>query len=85
MQTTQSKNNAPFKITGNWDAQSKQLKAKFPKLTDADLKYEIGKETALLSRIETRLNKSNEEVIDIIKKGQSEKVEVAPRKPMRSN
>lgn len=74
MEKTQSTNTATFKITGNWDAQSKQLKAKFPKLTDADLKYETGKETEMLSRIQTRLNKTNSEVIDLIKNCKTEKV-----------
>lgn len=68
------KSNEPFKITGNWDKQSKQLKEKFSQLTDSDLKFEAGKENELLTRMETRLNKKREEVISIIKKGQPEKV-----------
>ena len=74
METTQRKNGETFKITGNWEAQSKQLKEKFSQLTDADLKFEIGKENELLSRMETKLNKKREEVIDIINKGQLVKV-----------
>jgi len=70
METTQRKNGENFKITGNWEAQSKQLKAKFPQLTDADLKFEIGKENELLGRIQARLNKKRDEVMDIINKGQ---------------
>ena len=60
----------PFKITGNWGIQSKKLKEKFSQLTDADLKFETGKEDDLLKRVEARLNKKREEVINIIKKGQ---------------
>lgn len=59
-----------FKITGNWDTMSKQLKEKFAQLTDDDLKFEAGKENELLNRVETRLNKKRVEVINIIKKGQ---------------
>lgn len=70
MDTNQNKGNEAFKITGNWADQSKQLKEKFSQLTDADLKYETGKEDELLSRVETRLNKKREEVINIIRKGQ---------------
>ena len=73
MEKTKSKNIAPFKITGNWDAQSKKLKAKFPKLTDADLKFENGKDTETFNRIETRLNKSHDEVINMIKNCEFEK------------
>lgn len=70
MDTNQNKGNTAFTITGNWDEQTKQLKEKYSQLTDADLKFETGKEEALLTRVETRLNKKREEVINIIKKGQ---------------
>jgi hypothetical protein len=71
MNTNQTPEN--FKITGDWTVQSKQLKEKYSQLTDADLKFEPGKENDLLKRVETRLNKKREEVINIIKKGQPEK------------
>lgn len=74
METPQNKNNETFKIAGNWDDQSKQLKEKFTQLTDADLKFETGKENELLGRLETKLNKKREEVITIIKKGQEENI-----------
>ncbi|MGM0580866.1 MAG: hypothetical protein ACQETL_09315 [Bacteroidota bacterium] len=73
MNTNQVKSNDAFKITGNWDAQSKQLKSKYSQLTDSDLKFEEGKENELLGRVETRLNKKRDEVINIINKNQSEK------------
>lgn len=57
-----------FKITGNWSKQSQVLKEKFNQLTESDLKLETGKEEELLKRIETRLNKKREEVINIINK-----------------
>lgn len=58
-----------FKITGNWAAQSEKLKQKFSQLTDADLKFETGKEGDMLSRVEKKLNKKREEVENIIRKG----------------
>jgi hypothetical protein len=80
MDATSNKNNETtgktgetFKITGNWDNQSKELKKQFSQLTDADLKFEAGKEHELLTRLESKLNKKREEVIDIIKKAQSER------------
>lgn len=63
----------PFKFTGNWAEQSKQLKVKFPQLTDADLKFETGKEEDVLARVEKKLNKKREEVVNIIRKGQPAK------------
>jgi len=57
-----------FKISGDWTKQSEQLKDKFSQLTDSDLKFEPGKENELLQRVETRLNKKRDEVINIINK-----------------
>ena len=74
MDTTKNKSAETFKITGNWDAQSKELKSKFSQLTDADLKFETGKENELLTRVETRLNKKRDEVINIIRESEPEKV-----------
>ena len=77
METTQVKKDETFKISGNWSEQSEKLKSKFPQLTDSDLKFEPGKESELLSRLETKLEMPHEEVINIIKKGQTEKSPLA--------
>lgn len=74
METTAKKQNETFKIKGNWDVQSKELKKKYPKLTDSDLKFEVGKEEELLKRFQARLGKTREEVINIINELQPEKV-----------
>lgn len=74
MDKVESTNHEAFKITGDWSTQAKQLKEKFSQLTDADLKFEVGKENELLGRVETRLNKKREEVINIINKIHPEKV-----------
>lgn len=75
MEKSQNKNSdQAFKITGNWGEQSKELKSKFSQLTDSDLKVEAGKENEMLKRVETRLNKNREEVVNIIKKGQPKSV-----------
>ena len=73
MDNTQNKTTETFKVTGDWAPQATQLKEKFSQLTDEDLKFEPGKEEELLTRVETRLNKKREEVINIIKKGQPAK------------
>jgi hypothetical protein len=46
------------------------LKEKFPQLTDSDLKFERGREDDLIKRMELRLHKKREEVINIIRKVQ---------------
>jgi hypothetical protein len=74
MENSTNKTTESFKIKGNWATQSKELKGKFSQLTDEDLKFEPGKENDLLKRVETRLNKKREEVINIIKKGQPKTV-----------
>ncbi len=74
MENETNKTPETFKIIGNWGDQSKKLKEKFSQLTDSDLKFETGKEDELLQRIETRLNKKRDEVVNILKKGQAEKI-----------
>ena len=73
MDTTKTKSSEHFKITGNWETKFKKLKAKYPQLTDADLKFEPGKESELLTRLESRLKKSREEVISVISSVELEK------------
>jgi predicted phage-related endonuclease len=68
---TDSKTEAIFKMVGDWAPQSKNLKAKFPVLTDSDLKYVTGKEDELVSSIMSRLHKKREEVISIIKENRA--------------
>lgn len=60
-----------FKITGDWNKQSKGLKVRFPILTDSDLKFETGKENELLARIKSRLGKKHLEVMIILKDQQN--------------
>jgi len=58
----------PFKVKGDWSIQAEKLKAKFPVLTDMDLKFETGKEKDLLDRVGKRLNKTLEETTAILEK-----------------
>jgi len=68
METKTKKSSMNFKIKGNWEPQAKELKKKYPQLTEADLKFEAGKETDLVNRLAKSLNKKKEEVINLIKK-----------------
>lgn len=70
----QQQNHETPAIFGNWDNQSKELKTSYSQLTDEDLKLETGKENELIKRVQSRLSKGREEVIGIIKKTQTEKV-----------
>lgn len=70
--TKTKKSSMDFKIKGNWENQSKELKKKYPQLNDSDLKFESGKEIELVNRLAKTLNKKSDEVINIIKKGQVE-------------
>ena len=70
MESKTNKEKEVFKISGDWKRQADKLKEKFPRLTDSDLKFESGREDDLLERVEARLHKKREEVINIIKKGQ---------------
>lgn len=74
MENPQNKSHEPFKISGNWEAQSQQLKSKFKQLTDEDLKFEFGKEQELLSRVENKLHKRRDEVINILNSNKLELV-----------
>ena len=68
--TTENVNPAvvPFKVKGDWSIQTDKLKAKFPTLTDEDLKFVTGQEAELLSKVGKRLNKNLEETTAILEK-----------------
>ena len=53
-------------LKGNWKEQKLKLKAKFPHLTDEDLKYEEGKKEAMLENIQSILGKSKTDLYNII-------------------
>jgi uncharacterized protein YjbJ (UPF0337 family) len=67
METNHNLPRKPFKITGDWKIQSKQLKEKFSALTDWDLLFTEGKERELVEKVGNRLRKNREEVIDLLK------------------
>jgi hypothetical protein len=60
-----------FKIAGNWKEQARELQKEFSELSDSDLEFQEGKEEELLKRVEVKLNKSRQEVIDLIAKVQT--------------
>ncbi|WBV60116.1 hypothetical protein PFY12_13870 [Chryseobacterium camelliae] len=66
MDTDHNKGQETFKITGDWEQQSRQLKEQFFQLKDSDLFFDKGKENELLERIGNKLSKNREEVIKIL-------------------
>lgn len=68
------KHGGAFEMRGKWEIQAQKLKDKFNELTDADLEFVEGKEKELLRRLEKRLNKKREEVIELIKIIQHEQI-----------
>lgn len=54
-------------IKSNWKDSAKKLQAKFPALTDSDVRFTEGQSEDLMKRIETRLQKKREEVVGILK------------------
>lgn len=56
-----------FTIKGNWEEHAKAMKKDFSQLTDADLKFETGKEEELVARVMSRLGKKHGEVVDMLK------------------
>lgn len=55
-------------ITENWEEKKAKLKQKFTLLTDSDLHFIEGKKEELIGRLQTKLNKTKEEILSIIGK-----------------
>ncbi|SEW54723.1 CsbD family protein [Chitinophaga arvensicola] len=56
-----------LEIKGKWNELKGTLKQKYADLTDDDLLYEEGQEDKLVGKLQQKLGKSREEVIDLLK------------------
>lgn len=56
----------PTAVLGNWTEQKVKLQAQFNTLKDADLHYESGKKEEMLTNIQNKLGKTQEELAAII-------------------
>ena len=56
-----------LKLKGGWNEAKGKIKQKYADLTDDDLAYEDGKEDELYGRLQTKLGKTREGVIDWLK------------------
>lgn len=54
------------KLVGYWNEKKEKLKQKFPILTDADLRYNEGKEKEMIDMLGTKMGKTNQELLSII-------------------
>ncbi len=61
-------NSDEFKIKGNWNELKGKIKQQYGELTDDDLIYEEGKDDELIGRIQKKIGKTKEQVIDWIQK-----------------
>ncbi|HET6768184.1 MAG TPA: general stress protein CsbD [Chitinophagaceae bacterium] len=55
----------PAPVAEKWNEQVSKLRAKFPSLTDADIKFEEGKKDEMLRKLQVKLGKTKEE-LDLI-------------------
>ena len=53
---------------GSWDVLKNKLKKLYPQLTDTDLHHEEGMEESMLRMVENKLQKTKEEMTEIIAK-----------------
>jgi uncharacterized protein YjbJ (UPF0337 family) len=57
-----------LKLNGNWNELKGKIKQQYANLTDDDLMYEEGKDDALLGRIQQKIGKTKDEVIQWIER-----------------
>lgn len=57
-----------LEIKGNWNEVKGKMKQKYGDLTDNDLAYTEGKEEELIGRLQQKLGKSREEIIEELNK-----------------
>ncbi len=55
-----------FKLKGNWNELKGKIKQQYGELTDDDLVYEEGKDDELVGRIQKKIGKTKDQVIDWI-------------------
>lgn len=56
-----------LELKGKWNELKGKAKQQYADLTDDDLMYEEGKEDELVGRIQNKLGKTRDEVVDWIK------------------
>ncbi len=57
-----------LKLKGNWNELKGKIKQQYGGLTDDDLVYEEGKDDELVGRLQKKIGKTKDQVIDWIQK-----------------
>ncbi|MBC5993578.1 YtxH domain-containing protein [Pontibacter sp. SD6] len=66
MAKTNSPQDEQLVMYGSWEDIKRQLSQNYEELTEEDLHYSEGRENELLSRLQTRLNKTKDEVLRLL-------------------
>lgn len=61
-----------LEIRGNWNEIKGKLKQKYSQLTDDDLFYAEGKFDEMVGKMQKRLNKTKQQVVDLISRTDEE-------------
>ncbi len=56
-----------LELKGNWTEMKGKVKQQYADLTDDDLKYDEGKDEELLGRLQQKLGKGRDEVVNWLK------------------
>ena len=56
-----------LEIKGNWNEVKGKAKQQYADLTDDDLKYQEGQEDEMLGKVQKKLGKTRDEVVDWLK------------------
>ena len=59
-------NSKEFKLKGNWNELKGKIKQQYGELTDDDLVYEEGKDDELVGRIQKKIGKTKDQVVEWI-------------------
>ena len=59
-------NSNELKLRGNWNEIKGKIKQQYADLTDDDLKYDEGKDDELIGRLQKKIGKTKDEVINWI-------------------
>jgi uncharacterized protein YjbJ (UPF0337 family) len=59
-------NSAELKLKGNWNEIKGKIKQQYANLTEDDLRYEEGKDDELIGRLQQKIGKTKDEVIQWI-------------------
>jgi len=55
-----------LKLKGSWNETKGKIKQAYGDLTDDDLKYEEGKDDELVGRLQTKIGKTKDEIVEWI-------------------